>query len=125
VLTRRPKDPLSANNYASLLLERDEEPATAARALEVARALEGTENPYFLDTLGWAKFRAGDVEGAIADLQKAVAAAPGLAEARYHLGAALLAAGRTEEARAELAKAIADGGAQPFVARARGLLAQN
>lgn len=124
VLKRRPKDLLAANNFASLTLEQAPDAAAKARALQVARVLENSENPFFLDTLGWAKFQNGDLDGAIAAIEKAVAALPNFAEARYHLGAALLAKGEIDRARSELEKAIAGAGAAGFVEEAKKLLAQ-
>jgi tetratricopeptide (TPR) repeat protein len=125
VLSRRPKDLLAANNFASLTLETATDAAGKAKALEAARILENSENPYFLDTLGWAKFHNGDIDGAIAALEKAVSGAPTFGEARYHLGAALLVKGDADRARAELQQSIAVGGIAPFVEKAKALLAQN
>jgi Tfp pilus assembly protein PilF len=126
VLTRRPNDLLAANNFASLVLEDPGADAPAkSKALRAAAVLENSENPFFLDTLGWAKYHNADLDGAIAALEKAVAVAPNFAEARYHLGAALLAKGEAARARVELEKAVADGGTAAFVEKARALLAQN
>lgn len=126
VLKRRPNDLLAANNFASLILELPGADAQAkSRALKAAAVLENSENPFFLDTLGWAKFHNGDLDGALAALEKAVAGASNFAEARYHLGAVLLARGDAKRGRAELEKAVAGGGGAAFVEKARALLAQN
>lgn len=123
ILSRRPGDLLVSNNYASLMLERRDDSQSLAKALDVARALEGSDNPYFLDTLGWAHYRNGDAESAIPFLESAIERAPNFAEAMYHLGAAYLAVGETEKARANLEKAIGIAPKTNFAEKARALLA--
>lgn len=125
ILKRRPGDLLASNNYASLLGELRDDPESRAEALRTAEVLKGSENPYFLDTLGWAQHRAGDHESAIENLEKAVAGSTGFGEAHYHLGAAYLAVGETEKARAELQKAVEAGGPGAWIEDAKRLLAQN
>ena len=107
ILARRPSDLLVSNNFASLMTELRDDEASLARAAEAAKVLEGSESGYFLDTLGWAQYRNGDVESAVANLEKAVRAAPQLYDARYHLGVVLIEAGETERGRAEL-KTVVD-----------------
>lgn len=123
ILSRRPGDLLVSNNYASILLELRDDPETAAKALNVARAFEDSDNPYFLDTLGWAQFRNGDVDSAIATLEKTVKAAGNFAEAHYHLGAAYLAAGREVEGRDSLEKALSLAPQASYAEKTRALLA--
>ncbi|NWG91207.1 MAG: tetratricopeptide repeat protein [Parvularculaceae bacterium] len=110
ILARRPDDRIVANNLASLLLEKQDQ-ASVARAAAAAEALKGLENPYFLDTYGWALYRSGRVEEGIKALEKAAAAAPGLVDARYHLGVALMESGDRERGEAELSAVIAAPGA--------------
>ncbi|MGE0408850.1 MAG: tetratricopeptide repeat protein [Amphiplicatus sp.] len=124
VLTRRPGDLLASNNYASLMNELKTDPQSREKALQAAEALQGQENPFFLDTLGWARFQAGDVAGAVKALEAAHKAAPTHVEIAYHLGAAYLAAGETEKGRAALG-VVLGAGETPFLAPARDLLAQN
>lgn len=110
IRTRRPNDLIVANNLASLLSERDD-PASLKRAVEVAAALKDAQNPYFLDTYGWAAWRAGDKAAGLAALEKAAAAAPGVVDIRYHYGVALLENGDAERGRKELEAVIAAPGA--------------
>ncbi|MEQ8178557.1 MAG: tetratricopeptide repeat protein [Amphiplicatus sp.] len=123
ILEKRPGDLLSSNNYASLLSDLRDDEASRAKAAEVAKVLEGNPNPYFLDTLGWAQYRNGQVEQGLINLKKAVEGSTGFADAHYHLGAVYLAKGEIEQGRAQLEKAVAAGGASGE--RARELLAQN
>ena len=112
ILARRPQDTMIANNLASLLSERSDE-ASLAKAAKTSEALKDSENPYYLDTYGWAQYRGGRAADGIAALEKAAAAAPKLMEARYHLGVALTETGDTKRGRAELEAAVAAGGGDP------------
>lgn len=106
IIARRPTDMIVANNLASLLSERDDEPSLK-RASAVAAALKDAQNPYFLDTYGWVQFRAGDKAAGLAALAKAAAAAPDVVDIRYHYGVALLESGDAARGRAELEAVIA------------------
>lgn len=124
IRTRRPNDLIVANNLASLLSERNDS-ASQTRAVEVAAPLKGAENAFFLDTYGWAAWRAGDKAAGLAALEKAAAAAPGVADIRFHFGVALIESGEIERGRKELEAVIAAPSAPSArVAEARRLLAQ-
>ncbi len=124
IRTRRPNDLIVANNLASLLSERDDA-QSQKRAVEVAAPLKGAENAFFLDTYGWAAWRAGDKAAGLAALEKAAAGAPGVADIRFHYGVALIESGEVERGRKELEAVIAAPGAPSArVAEARRLLAQ-
>lgn len=86
------------NHFGYSLAERGEELPRAIAMLEKANAIAPNEAAY-IDSLGWAYFRAGQVERALPLLEKAVADAPGQSEISEHLGDALWAAGRRFEAR--------------------------
>lgn len=124
VLTRRPGDLLASNNYASLLNQLKDDPDSKAKALKAAEALKGSDNPYFLDTYGWALYQTGDHKGAVNALEKAAKGAPALIEISYHLGAAYMAAGNAEKGRAVL-ETVVKAGETPYLKSARDLLAQN
>ena len=125
ILAKRPADLIVANNLASLLLER-EDAASVARAAAAAEALKGADNAYFLDTYGWALYRSGRLAEGVAALEQAVERAPGLVDARYHLGVALLGTGEAARGRAELQAVIdAPGADAGRVADARRRLEQD
>ena len=126
VLSRRPNDIIVSNNYAAILTDRTDEPEALARAAQVAQVLKDSPNPSFLDTYGWATYRAGrQVEG-IAALEKAVAGAPDLIEAHYHLGVALHQTGKTDRAKLHLSKVVDAGGGvtEAQIEQAKALLAE-
>lgn len=106
ILARRPGDLIVANNLASLLSERGDE-ASLARAVAAAAPLKDAENPYLLDTYGWALYRSGRTAEGIAALEKAAKIAPELIDARYHLGVALIETGETARGRTELEAVVA------------------
>ncbi len=124
ILTRRPNDLIVANNLASLLAERSDA-ESHKRAAIVAATLKNVDNPYFVDTYGWALFRGGDKAAGLAALEKAAKAAPGVADIRYHYGVALLESGDTARGRVELEAVIAAPNAAPErVVEARRLIGQ-
>jgi tetratricopeptide (TPR) repeat protein len=79
----------------------DEAEQHIARALEIL-----PEDPYFLDTRGWVRFRRGDLAGALEWLEKAHALRPE-PETAAHLGEVLWKLGRKADARRILDGALA------------------
>jgi tetratricopeptide (TPR) repeat protein len=113
-LATSPDSPLIANNLAWVLVTYPEELRDAARAVGLAEAAVGGEagNSAYLNTLGVARYRAGDFRGAVnALLQNArasgtVTAWDGLfvAMALQHLGLENLAATYYQNARRWLSR---------------------
>ena len=124
ILSRRPNDVLVANNYAALLTDLRDDAASLRRAADAAGVLSESANGMFLDTYGWALYRAGDVEKGVDALRRAVEANAGLPDARYHLGAALWGTGEKDDARAHLQWVIDEGGRPDLAEKARALLAE-
>lgn len=83
------------------------DPELLPRALsEYEQAAKLAPNDFQIWTeLGRARATAGDIEGGVAALRRAVALAPAYAEQRWHLGNILLRAHRNEEAFEELRRA--------------------
>ncbi len=107
-LKRDPGSLVASNNLAMLLLShRASDPGSVDRALEHARRLEKSTQPEFLDTLGWAHYLHGDYAAAVAVLQRAVNSAPDAPGFMTRLGLAQLRAGRRDEARSTLQRALA------------------
>ncbi|MEQ1803362.1 MAG: tetratricopeptide repeat protein [Gammaproteobacteria bacterium] len=94
------------NNLAALLLDQRTDKASHARALELAKGLEASENPAMLDTLGWAHYRAGQYAEAVSVLERVVAKAAQFPIFHYHLGMSYLAAGNKVGARQQLGEAV-------------------
>lgn len=94
-----------ANNLASLLATYKNDADSLERAWVVGRRLRDIDNPATQDTYGWILFRRGQVEEALPYLERAAA---GLEDpiVQAHLGFAYAELGRTDEALAQMQKAI-------------------
>lgn len=107
-------DPAVLNNLANIYASSDLEKAlaTAHKGLEA----EGAEqSSALLDTMGWILARKGENEQALSYLRKAYVKNSTDPEIRYHLGATLIALGRTAEGERELRAALDSG--KPFTGR--------
>jgi tetratricopeptide (TPR) repeat protein len=108
VLSIRPDEPVAENNLAALYADHGKGNAEEAMRLaqDVVRRFPG--EPGFADTLGWVYYRKGLYRDAAEQLQRAVAGAAKRGGDnslyRWHLGAALAAAGDKQGARRELQK---------------------
>ncbi|MDY0013746.1 MAG: tetratricopeptide repeat protein [Rhodocyclaceae bacterium] len=81
-------------------LRLDEAEQLIRKALELA-----PEDPFIVDSMGWVRFRRGDVSGAIVYLERAYGLRPD-PEIAAHLGEVYWKLGRTEEARRLWADAL-------------------
>lgn len=101
-------DDVLASNLAALLLDYRDDPASHARALELAGRFEGRANRHPLNTavLGWAYYRNGDSAKAVRYLELAVAEVGQLPQLHYYLGMAYLENGNAVGARQELTTAV-------------------
>jgi len=75
------------NFLGYMLVENDVKLEEAVELIEKAVA-EEPENGAFRDSLGWAHFKLGDLDGAISELEKAAELIPDDSEVRIHLGEA-------------------------------------
>src|SRR5205085_1072361 len=101
-----PRDPLAHLTLARLhrVTFDPQETPLALREYDEAAAL--APNDYLIWTeVGRARAALGDTDGGVAALRRAVELAPAYAEPHWHLGNALLRAGRYDEAFAELRRA--------------------
>lgn len=112
LIDERPNDPLIANNFVSLSNDLRTDSESIDRALKVADVLKNHDNPAFNDSIGWAHYRAGEFKTALGFLERAEESANGHAEITYHLGAAQLALGDTEQAKINLQNALSAGGSE-------------
>jgi tetratricopeptide (TPR) repeat protein len=104
-----------ANNLAMLLATYRDDDGSRRKAQDLVRGFRNSDNPAYLNTYGWVRYRQGELDEAITYLRRAALAVPDNALMHYHLGMALLANGDAEHARAELEKAL--GSKQPFPGR--------
>ena len=124
ILAVAPMNHIAANNMAALIADykyADEEALERARHL--AERFVASEDPVFLDTLGWVCYRQGKIQQALIYLRRAAASSDTAPQLYFHLGAALAAADQREEAKAALEKAVANAASYPGLEDARRLLA--
>jgi len=106
-----PDQPRALNNLAWSYLVRGERVSEAAGLLERAIASDPERRWLYLDSLGWARYREGKTDEAIALLSEALSATPDTedalrAEAHYHLGWIRKERGENAEAAEHLRAAL-------------------
>ncbi len=105
LLKDRPEDASLLNALGYSLADRAQKLPRAETLIR--KALEASpDNPAFLDSLGWVRFRRGDVPGALPYLERAYRIFPD-AEIASHWGEILWVSGKQSEARALWARALA------------------
>ena len=105
-LARNPDLDVAVNNFAALVADHRLDEVSLNRALALAQRFRNSDNPIFLDTLGWLLYRTGDIEAAVDVLEQAVAGAEQVAQLRYHLGMAYFDQDRLDVAKRELQAAV-------------------
>ncbi len=99
VIERAPDSAPALNYIGYAMADRGEDLPRAIALLERANRIAPRE-PAYVDSLGWALYKAGQADKALPLIESAVSAAPGNAEINEHLGDILWALGRKFEARA-------------------------
>lgn len=97
VIAMQPDQKQGYNALGYSLADRNERLAEARKLLERASEL-GPDDPYIMDSLGWVKYRQGELQPAAELLRTAYSKAPE-AEIGAHLGEVLWQLGQHEEAR--------------------------
>jgi tetratricopeptide (TPR) repeat protein len=115
MVANNPSSEALANNLAMLLATYRHDDLSYQRAHDLVRAFRDSSNPAYQNTYGWVRYRQGQFDEAITYLRRAATAVPDSGLLHYHLAMALIANGQTDQARAELEKAL--GAKQPFQGR--------
>lgn len=105
LIEREPDNATALNNLGYFLLERGERLDEARALIERAVSIEPT-NGSFLDSLGWAHYKLGQLEEAREHLEKAIRYARHNPTIYEHLGDVLRDLGRHQEARQLWEKAL-------------------
>jgi len=81
ILEKRPGAIQAVNNLAMLLIRRNQ-PEDVNQAYQLVKGIEKVTNPFYQDTIGWVKYKKGDLDAALQHIQVAAENA----EINYHLG---------------------------------------
>ena len=122
ILAREPDSPVALNNLGYFLVERNERLQEALDMIRRAVRAQPT-NASFLDSLGWAHFKLGQLEEAERYLSDAARRNPTSATIQEHLGDLHERRGQPQKARAAWQKALALSNDPSESARLRGKLA--
>lgn len=104
ILKESPNNPIASNNLGYFFLERGIRFQEALELIKAAVDIDPT-NPSYLDSLGWAYFKLGDLAEAEKHLRSAFRYDPGSATINEHLGDVLMKAGRQDDAKQSWEKA--------------------
>ena len=115
ILKLKPDDALASNNLAAILSDIRGDSASLQRAKDLAIKFENSNQPGFLDTLGWIYYKTGEYSKSIELLGKVVEEQPQIAIFQYHLGMAYYKSGDKENAKKHLSEATK--GKQKFKGR--------
>ena len=106
LLKRAPDDDRYANNLAYLLTEFKGDNASLTRALALIQRFKESNNPGYLDSLGWTHYKLAQYGDAVSVLERALQQAPDAPLLQLHLGLALHKNGDTSRSRELLKKAL-------------------
>jgi tetratricopeptide (TPR) repeat protein len=123
-LELNPGHPLALAELAELQAEAFRD-LPRARDLAQQAYAEAPSRPEVLDALGWVTHLAGDSTRALVYLEQAAAQRPDDPRVIYHLGASLLALGRTAAASEKLARVLVLQPSFPTASEIRFLLTAN
>ncbi len=110
-----PRSLIARNNLASYMADTSEAKDQLDKAEKLAKPLEKTGTPEFLDTAGWIAYKQGKHEKARELLEKAINSGTPKADQLYHLGMVYAQLGAKTKAKHYLEKAIS--GKQEFTGK--------
>jgi tetratricopeptide (TPR) repeat protein len=116
-----PKSPYVSAELAFLYLEHGGDINMAVSLAQMAKQ-NLPDSPMTADALGWAYYKLGSADLAIAQLKESTTKAPGNPVYQYHLGMAYLSARRTDLAARSLRMALKDDPNFPDAANAESAL---
>jgi len=122
VNTQNPDNLVVINNLASMLSDYGNGSSDLEDAKTLIIKLEESNQPIFLDTIGWVYYKLGDSKKAIEFLSDVVEKAPQINIFNYHLGMAYKLSGDKEKAKIYLEKSLAGAGQHKNSAAAKAAL---
>ncbi len=109
---KHPENIIIINNLASMLSDYGNDKDDLELAKTLVEKLKESNQPVFLDTIGWVYYKLGDAETAIQYLTQVVEKMPEVNVFNYHLGMAYKLSGDKTQAKIYLEKSLADN--KPF-----------
>lgn len=103
---KNPNVDVIVNNLVSLLLDHFNTPENVTRAVTLAQRFERSDQPYFVDSYGWALLNSGKYDEALKVLREVVKTMPQVPVFRYHLGLAYHKTNNAALAVSELEEAL-------------------
>ncbi len=107
VLQLKPDDALASNNLASILSDVRDDAKSLQQARKLAIRFKNSNQPAFLDTLGWVYYKLGEYPKSVKILSTVVDKQPKIALFQYHLGMAYYKAGDNKNAKMHLQESLA------------------
>ena len=105
LIEKRPNVDVAVNNLVSLLLDHFPSKENTAKAVKLAERFNNSEQPYFLDTYGWALLQDGKPKLALPVFEKVTKLKSNVAVFKYHLGLAYSQVKKNEKAVSALEEA--------------------
>lgn len=112
LLADRPNLDIVKNNLAMMLVRGTPVKADLDKALELTKDFTLSENPIFVDTLGWVRYKRGENKQALILLERAYNAQLKMPDISYHLGMAYYKSGSKKDAIDKLEESLGLG--RPF-----------
>ncbi|NOR70136.1 MAG: tetratricopeptide repeat protein [Methylomarinum sp.] len=114
VLLINPQHNVSKNNLATVLLDHYGKTDDLNKAIQLTESFKQSNQPYFLDTYGWAKLKSGKTAEALSIFKQVILLEPNTLIFRYHLAVAYYNLGNLMSAGAELKQALYLGKGEEF-----------
>ena len=102
-----PESEPANNNLAMVLVGTRTDQKSLDTAARLAERFRDSKGPGYLDTLGWVHHKRGEASAAVSILEEVVALSPNVPTFEYHLGGALIGAGKKQQGKERLEKALA------------------
>ena len=109
ILSIDPASIISTNNLAVLLADKRGDDRSLQRAKELTKHFEKSNNPAYLDTLGWIYYKLGEFDKAVPVLEKVVDKVKNIPIFQYHMGMAYFKTNNKDAAKVYLNKALEGG----------------
>ena len=106
ILSVNPESSTAINNLAMMLVSYRKDQESINKAVALVEKFKQSNNPNYLDTLGWVLVKGDKSRSAVNYLKKAAKQVPNSGLIQYHLGTALFNSGDILNAKQALQKAI-------------------